>query len=196
MRMSDVESHIASMIAAWASQVDTEMLGQCLVTPGSVRQSTSLAEFVPIPDAGAKVTPLMAFADPVGMRTRLLDPAKNYAAGSAGLPLSERPAQSPGLPAAPPSEPCGATAGEGGPHPLFAPPADRRRSFSPGIAEAGFLGAYFRGFPAGSSPKILSKLFGLVLIAALPIPDFRLHGQANRHAFRGREVLLRPFVAA
>lgn len=90
LSLSDIEARVSDTVDAWASKFDAGYLGRAFASPGDLISP----EDVDLACAGeaAKGAVFAAWADPDGLKQKLLDAARPYAAAKGAVAQDDRPA--------------------------------------------------------------------------------------------------------
>ena len=87
--LADVEANINAAVDTWASKFDADWLGRCFVSPEAIMTPESF-ETACAGEEG-KMAIIAAWNDPAGLKKKLIDAARPYAAGK-GMSQQDRPA--------------------------------------------------------------------------------------------------------
>ena len=87
--LADVEASINATVDNWASRFDADWLGRCFVSPDAIMTPESF-ETACSGEEG-KLAIILAWNDPAGLKQKLIDAARPYAANK-GMAQQDRPA--------------------------------------------------------------------------------------------------------
>ena len=85
----DVEASINATVDTWASKFDADWLGRCFVSPEAIMTPESFVNACSGEEG--KLAIILAWHDSAGLKKKLIDAARPYAAGK-GMAQQDRPA--------------------------------------------------------------------------------------------------------
>lgn len=88
--MADIESRVSDTVDHWASKFDAHYLGRAFASPGEVVTPDEIERACA--GEAAKAVIFAAWADPAGLKAKLLEAARPYAAGKDAVKQDDRPA--------------------------------------------------------------------------------------------------------
>jgi hypothetical protein len=88
--MADIESRVSDTVDHWASKFDADYLGRNFASPSGIITPDEIERACA--GEAAKGAIFAAWADPAGLKAKLIEAARPYAAGKDGVKQDDRPA--------------------------------------------------------------------------------------------------------